>query len=84
MGQYCMLREIHTGKGLSQEQAVERMDVARNYISYLENGPRYPPLEMLIAVAQVLGLRQMVDKIAARVDGGRASPLPGKQAGLKT
>ncbi len=81
-----VLREIRTEKGLSQDEVAERLDVARNYISYLESGQRYPSLEMLIAVAQALGVRpgEMTDRIAARIDSGRAAPLAKKQAGPKT
>ncbi len=80
-----ILREIRTEKGLSQDQVAEQMDVARNYISYLESGQRYPSLEMFISVARALGVRpgEMIDRIAARIDSGRASPLVKKQAGRR-
>ena len=81
-----VLREIRTEKGLSQDEVAERLDVARSYISYLESGQRYPSLEMFISVAQALGVRpgEMLEKIAARIASGRASPLNRKQAGPKT
>ena len=80
-----VLREIRTEKGLSQDEVAERLDVARSYISYLESGQRYPSLEMFISVAQALGVRpgEMMDKITARIDSGRASPLLKKQIGPK-
>lgn len=81
-----ILREIRAEKGLSQDQVAERLDIARSYISYMESGQRYPSLEMFIAVAQALGVRpgEMMDRIAARIDSGRASPLVNKQTGPKT
>jgi transcriptional regulator with XRE-family HTH domain len=77
-----VMREIRYEKKLSQEDVAVRIDVARNYISYLESGLRYPSIEMLIALAQALDVRpgDMLDRIAARMASGKASPLK-KQAG---
>ncbi len=80
-----VLREIRLEKGLSQDELAERIDVARNYISYLESGQRYPSLEMIIDLSQAMGVRpgEMVDRIALRITNGKALPLQKKQAGPK-
>ena len=80
-----VLREIRLEKDLSQDEVAERIDVARSYVSYLESGQRYPSLEMLIAVAQALEVRpgDMLDRIVARIESGRAAPLVKKQMGPK-
>jgi len=77
-----ILREIRHEQNLSQEELALRLEVARNYISCLESGQRYPSLEMLIAVAQALGMRpgEMLDRIVERIASGKASTLT-KQAG---
>lgn len=52
--------------GLSQDALAGRMDVSTSYISMLENGKRYPSIEMLIRIAIALEVRPgaILDKIA--------------------
>ena len=72
-----VLREIRREKRLSQESLALRLGVSRPYVSYLENGSRYPSLEMLIAIAHALDIRpgELLDRVAERLASGEASPL---------
>ena len=45
------LREIRTSNGITIQKMSDALDLSRNYISQLENGDRYPSLEVLIAIA---------------------------------
>ena len=77
-----VLREIRNEKNMSQEDVAFRINVDRTYISYLESGKRYPSIEMLIALAQALGVQpgEMLDRVANRLACGQAMPLA-KQIG---
>lgn len=61
------VKEFRLAAGLSQDALADRMDVSASYISMLENGARYPSIEMLIRVAIALEVRPgaMLDTIAA-------------------
>lgn len=77
-----VLREIRHEKNLSQEEVAMRIDVARSYISCLESGRRYPSIDMLITLAQALGIQpgEMLDRMVSRMSTGKAMPLA-KQTG---
>lgn len=80
-----VLRAVRNEKCLSQEDLAARLDLTRTYISYLESGKRYPSLEMLIALAQALDVRpgELLDRIAERLETGKASPLEKQPGGFK-
>jgi len=49
-----ILREIRTGKGISQEKLAEYCDLDRTYISLLERGQRQPTLTTIFRLAEAL------------------------------
>ena len=63
-----VIREFRQQVGLSQDDLADRMDMSTPYISMLENGKRYPSIEMLIRIALALEVRPgaMLDMIADR------------------
>jgi transcriptional regulator with XRE-family HTH domain len=48
------IREFRKASGLTQEQLAEKVDIAPQYLSHLENGQRIPSLRTIIALAQEL------------------------------
>ena len=67
-----ILRKYRHEKGLTQEQLSERVDVVRSYICTLEKGDRQPSLQMILRLADALGVRpgdminDMVDRLAEK------------------
>ena len=63
------LRAYRLEKGLTQEQLSERVDVVRSYICTLENGKKQPSLDMMLRLANALGVRpgELVDVMVARM-----------------
>ena len=49
-----VLRSYRLASGLSQEKASELMGISRSYYSLFEIGKRYPTVDMLIHMANVL------------------------------
>jgi len=47
-----VLKELRTGKGLSQEELARELSVQRYYISNLEQGRTEPDINMLIKLSQ--------------------------------
>lgn len=72
-----VLREIRHEKGITQDDLATSLDTDRSYISYLENGRRYPSIEMLISIAQAMEIRpgEILDRMAERLSSGLATPL---------
>lgn len=60
------LKELRTGRGMSQEQLAERIDVSRQVITKWENGSGAPKIENLIALAKFFGIT--VDSLLGRED----------------
>jgi len=50
------LRRLRHAKGISQEDLAYSADVNRSYVSKLEKGASYPGLEILVKLANVLGV----------------------------
>ena len=50
------LKELRTGRSLSQEQLAEQIDVSRQVITKWENGSGAPKIENLIALARYFGI----------------------------
>lgn len=77
-----VLREIRNEKNFSQETVAMRLDVNRTYISNLENGLRYPSVEMLIDLAKALEVRpgEILDRVADKLTSGKV-PLLANQLG---
>ncbi len=50
------LRRLRHAKGISQEELADTADVNRSYVSKLEKGASYPGLEILVKLANVLGV----------------------------
>lgn len=60
------VREFRQRAGLSQDGLADRMDVSTSYISMLENGHRYPSIEMILRLAIAMEVRPgaIMDRIA--------------------
>lgn len=50
------IREVRKGRGLSQEQLAERVDVDPRFVSRIELGKAAPSLETMDAIANALGV----------------------------
>lgn len=50
------IKELRKRKGLSQEELAEKADTSANYLSRMERGTENPTLEMLIKIANALGV----------------------------
>lgn len=48
------IRELRKAAGLTQEELSEKIDIAPQYLSHLENGQRIPSLTTIVALAEVL------------------------------
>jgi len=66
-----VLRIYRQEKGLTQEQLGERVDVVRSFICSLENGKRQPSLQMVLKLADALGVEpgDLVNAMKARITG---------------
>lgn len=66
-----VLRIYRQEKGLTQEQLGERVDVVRSFICSLENGNRQPSLQMVLKLADALGVEpgDLVNAMKARITG---------------
>ena len=56
---------------MTQEQLGERVDVVRSFICSLENGKRQPSLQMVLKLADALGVEpgDLVNAMKARITG---------------
>lgn len=52
-----VLRQFRLEKNLTQDQLSEMVGVASPFISMLESGHKYPNLEMILKLADALGVR---------------------------
>jgi predicted transcriptional regulator len=50
------LRELRTARGLRQQDLANMLGISQPYVSQLENGWMIPPINILNAVAQMLGV----------------------------
>ena len=50
------LKELRKGKGLSQEELAEKVQTSANYLSHIERGTKNPTLDMLIKIADSMGV----------------------------
>jgi transcriptional regulator with XRE-family HTH domain len=75
------IREFRQQAELSQDGLADRMDVSASYISMLENGGRYPSIEMRIRIALAMGVRPgaLLDRIAQDVAPGAPLSVPPKK-----
>ena len=64
-----ILRELRTGRGLSQEELGFEADYHRTYISQLERGQKNPSLRAIFRLAEALGITpsEMIRRIESRV-----------------
>jgi transcriptional regulator with XRE-family HTH domain len=53
----AVLRRHRDAAGLSQQQLADSVGIAKSYISSLELGYRAPHLNLLVKIAQALGVR---------------------------
>lgn len=51
------VREVRTGKGLSQGDVSKRLNVHRSYISGIERGVRNPSLKVIQRIAKALRVK---------------------------
>lgn len=67
-----VLRELRRAHRLSQEKLAERSDCHRTYISLLERGEASPTLDLLIRLAEALGMTvtELVAAFEARFRAG--------------
>lgn len=52
-----VLKLFRTERKLTQEELAEKVGVVTSYISMLENGQKFPNLEMLFALADALNIK---------------------------
>ena len=66
----AVLRRYRATAGLSQQQLADSVGIAKSYISSLELGYRAPNLNLLVKIAQVLGVRPgvLVDAMVDEAD----------------
>lgn len=59
----AVIRRYRDAAGLSQQELADRVGISKSYISSLELGYRAPSLNLLVKIAQSLGVRpgKMVD-----------------------
>lgn len=50
-----ILKRFRTERKLTQEELAEKVGVVTSYISMMENGQKFPNLEMLFALSIALG-----------------------------
>lgn len=50
------IRHFRQSKGITQEALAEIVDVSGSYIGYLERGKKSPSLDLLVKIAQTLGV----------------------------
>lgn len=48
------IKKIRTGKGITQEQLAEKIDINPKYLSSIERGKENPTLDILIKIARSL------------------------------
>ena len=53
----AVLRRYRDAAGLSQQQLADSVGIAKSYVSSLELGYRAPHLNLLVKIAQALGVR---------------------------
>ncbi len=80
-----VLRQIRNELNLTQEEVGRRIQADRAYVAALEGGKRYPSLDMLIALAKAFEKRpgELLDRIAERIDSGKARIVKERQSGPK-
>ena len=76
---YCIgerIREQRKEKGWTQKDLAQRVNTSNKYISHVENGVKFPSLEMLICLARELevSLDYLIgaDQVGAGEDGIRS------------
>ena len=50
------LRELRKGKGLTQEQLAEKLNVSQNTIAKIESGLRRPSIDFLLELSEFFGV----------------------------
>ena len=65
-----VLRRYRDVAGLSQQELADNIGIAKSYISSLELGYRAPHLNLLVKIAQALGVRpgELVDAMVAEAE----------------
>lgn len=65
-----VLRRYRDAAGFSQQQLADSVGIAKSYISALELGTRAPNLNLIVKIAQVLGVRpgELVDAMVAEAE----------------
>lgn len=82
------LRESRSNKNLTQEGLAEALKVSRQAVSDWERGNKYPEVEKLIALVQVLDVHMdwlFEEEIKGETEKNEDTPvLPGVIAGVET
>jgi transcriptional regulator with XRE-family HTH domain len=74
------LRRIRHEKGISQENLAYEADVNRTYMSKLEAGGSYVGLEVMVKLADVLGVEPADFLIKPSKSAGRGAKSPRKRS----
>lgn len=63
----AMIRRYRDAAGMSQQELADPVGISKSYISSLELGYRAPSLNLLVKIAQTLGVApgEMVDAMVA-------------------
>lgn len=61
----AVIRRYRDAAGLSQQELADQVGISKSYISSLELGYRAPSLNLLVKIAQTLGIKpgKMVDEM---------------------
>lgn len=65
-----VIRHYRAKAGLSQQQLADSVGVSKGFVSALEGGRSVPNLDMLVLLAEALGVRpgELVDAMVSEVD----------------
>lgn len=69
-----VLRRYRNEAGLSQQQLADRVGISKSYLSFLELGYRAPNLNLLVKLADALGISPgcLVDAMVAEARTGKS------------
>lgn len=67
------IRKVRLAKELSQEQLAFKAGISRNYVSLLELNQKSPTVDVLLRIAQALGIRAsgLIDAIEVKANRTR-------------
>ena len=72
-----IIKVLRTDMGIDRKRLAERADISYSYMASIENGQKRPSSQVLIALANALGLRtaELFDSAESRIERNRRSSV---------